>query len=142
MLQNAANQAGGSSKPKIAIVIDTSILIAAIFFGGKPEEVFRHLLTTHTVVLSDVIIAEFEAFARHATPKQSRATIRFMCAKLEKFVRPCTEEAVIDIRDINDSHVVQLARQYDAIIISSDKDLLEYGGDVIVLNIDEAKDSL
>lgn len=127
LLPSAESQVSGTSNnERYRFVIDTSVLISAIFFGGISESVLRHVIAHHIVILSDDIIEEFMTFANTAKPEISRKTLRLMRAKLEEYLYEYRIKRIKDIRDINDVHVVQLALAHKASIISSDKDLLDY----------------
>lgn len=90
------------------------------------------------MVLSDCIIDEYVAFAKGTIPKTPQATIRHTRKVLEKYVKPY-EEHDAEIRDVNDLDVIRLAIEYDATIVTGDRDILEHknGAYPPVLSIQE-----
>jgi predicted nucleic acid-binding protein len=130
LLEAAEPQAAGSSNnERYRIVVDTSVLISAIFFGGKAEAALRHILASHTMVLSDFIVDEVIAFARATDPKTPVKILRLIRTKLEKYCRDYEPDVSIEVRDINDTDIVALAQERQAIILTSDQDLLAYKAD-------------
>lgn len=99
--------------------------MSALFFGGEAEEVLRHIVNNHHMILSDYIVDEFVNFAAQTTPKTAPRTVRLMRQALNRFIEPYDFREV-DIRDVNDIDVMQLAIQYNATIITGDKDILEH----------------
>lgn len=139
-LQNSAvHPDAGSSKTLHKVVVDTSTLISAIFFGGKARSVLTHIVERQQMVVSNEIIEEFVAFARLTDPKTPLRTLRLMRQTLEVFSADYDAKTRVEIRDINDVHIVQLAQEYGAFIVASDRDLLEHKGDsrVAILSIAE-----
>lgn len=128
-LQNSAEPQGagspGNQTDRHRIVVDTSVLISAVFFDGKEQVVLRHIAKHHTLIISDYILRELLAFAKHTLPKTPRRLITAMRQTFKRFVYDYDERAVT-VRDINDIPILQLAIEHEALIISSDKDLLEY----------------
>lgn len=133
LLEAAEPQAAGSSNnERYRIVVDTSVLISAIFFGGKTELVLRHVLASHTMVLSDFIVDEVIAFARATDPKTPVKILRLIRTKLEKYCHDYEPDPSIEVRDINDTDIVALAQEHQAIILTSDQDLLAYKADATI----------
>lgn len=118
--------AGTSSNERYRFVIDTSVLVSAVFYGGTAEEVMRHVVVHHTLILSDFILEECIRFAKHTNPKTPQKFIRLLRSKLEEYCYDYEPDETIEIRDINDIDIVALARTYKAIILTSDNDLLAY----------------
>jgi predicted nucleic acid-binding protein len=135
--------AGSSlNKTRYKVVVDTSVIISAFYFGGSSQEVFMHVARQQHLILSDFIIGEFIAFAKSTQPKTEHQIIRLMRKQLEKYVYDYSEADDVKVRDINDIPVVQLAAEYEAVIVTGDKDMLEYKGDsrVIILSVDEYRE--
>lgn len=90
------------------------------------------------MIVSDYIINELIDFAKHAMSKTPRGAIRLMHQALEQYARPHQERKVA-IRDMNDVAVMQLAIEHEAMIVTSDKDLLEHRNGAIppVLSVSE-----
>ena len=123
------HQASGSSSLKsndrYKIVVDTSVLISAFFFGGKARSVLFHIAANHQLILSDYIVDEFIDFAKNTMPKTPQQLLRLMRQSLGAFV-VSYESHDVDIRDVNDVDIMQLAIDYHAAIITGDKDILEH----------------
>ncbi|MFZ1811966.1 MAG: putative toxin-antitoxin system toxin component, PIN family [Candidatus Saccharimonadales bacterium] len=116
--------AGRSKKqPEYRIVVDTSVLIGAIFFGGSTLKVLRHIMQHQTMILSDFIIEELVQFTKNTTPRVSYKMQHLMREKLSTYVRVYDVLLDVEIRDPNDLDIVRLAITHDAMIVSSDKDL-------------------
>lgn len=131
-LQSSAEHPGnGSSNHKAdvyRIVTDTSFLVSALFYGGNEQAVLRHIVNHHEMIVSEYIIEELIAFARNTLPKTPRRMIVAIRQLCERFIRECDEREV-EVRDINDIPIMQLAITHQAIIIMGDKDMLEYRGE-------------
>ena len=130
-LQNAAaHQATGSSSNKpnrYTIVVDTSILVSAFFFGGPARVALMHVAHSHRMIVSDYIIDEFLDFAKNTLPKTPQRTLRLMRQTLEKYAEAEADSAhSVQIRDVNDIAVMRLAIEHNAAILTSDKDILEH----------------
>lgn len=124
----AVHQAAGSSNRRndqYRIVVDTSVLISAFFFGGSARDVLLHISNNQQMIISDYIIDEFLDFSKNTMPKTPQRMLRLMRQTLEKFSASYDQHDV-EVRDINDSDIMQLAIEYDAAIITSDKDILEH----------------
>jgi predicted nucleic acid-binding protein len=85
------------------------------------------VLEMQQFITSEEIIAEIIAYIRTTRPKSphkwSRELHRRLLDHAKDFDRTPGHHK---LRDINDVHVVQLAIEHSAIIITSDNDLLEY----------------
>ena len=80
LLSSAEPLVGGTSAraKQYRFVVDTSVLISAIFYGGKAELVLRHVTARHTLIVSDFIIEEFVAFTHTTPPKTPQKFIRLV----------------------------------------------------------------
>lgn len=83
-------------------------------------------MAAQTIILSDFIVDEFIAFAKTTEPKTPQKLIRLLRSKLGKYCFDYMPDESIEIRDINDTDIVALARKYQAFIVTGDQDLLEY----------------
>ncbi|QQS69078.1 putative toxin-antitoxin system toxin component, PIN family [Candidatus Saccharibacteria bacterium] len=117
--------AGTSANNRYNIVVDTNVLISALYFGGTPETVLRHICVHHTMILSDFIVEELVQQSKRKLAI-SQKEIRFIRTKLEEYCHSYEPDPAIKVRDINDTDVVALAREYHALIITGDQDLLGY----------------
>ena len=128
-LQSAAeHQDDGSSARKnnhYRIVVDTSVLISALYFGGEAEACLRHIANNQRLIVSEYILDELMDFADTTKPKTPQKLKRIIRQTLEKFTREY-ETREVKIRDVNDIDIMQLALAHDAAIITSDKDILEH----------------
>ncbi len=143
-LQNSVvhPDAGSSKQTQHKVVVDTSTLISAIFFGGQAREILVHISERQQMIVSAEIISEFIAFAKLTDPKTPLRTLRLMRQTLELFSQDYDATEPVSIRDINDVHVVQLARTCEAFIVASDHDLLEHKSDsaVVILSVTEYRE--
>lgn len=141
---SAENRAIGSSSPsnnkntQYRIVIDTSVLISAFFFGGKAKDTLLHIADSQHMIVSDYIIEEFVEFTKSTIPKTPQRIVRLMRQTLEKFAETHQPHSV-EVRDSNDIAIMQLALEYEAVIVTSDKDMLEHkmGALPVVVSIDD-----
>lgn len=108
------------------MVVDTNILISAVLYGGKPEQVLRYVLTTQQLVLSDYIVEEFMTYIKNVRPKAPQKWLRLLRQKLEVYCYDDTADLAKPVRDINDTNILQLAIAQRAVLVTGDKDLLEY----------------
>lgn len=99
--------------------------MSALYFGGTAEKALRHIVANHELIVSDYIVDELIAFAKATMPKTPQRTIRLLRQTLEMYVRS-HEAHEVEIRDINDVAILQLAIEHVAILVTSDKDILEY----------------
>ena len=109
----------------MAIVVDTSVLISALFFGGGARDVLLHIANNQRMILSDYIVGEFLDFAEQTIPATPQRMMRLMRHVLETFVVTHAPHDV-EVRDVNDVAIMQLAIDHNAAIVTSDKDLLEH----------------
>lgn len=84
-----------------------------------------HAANNQQMILSDYIIEEFLDFARDTIPKTPQKMQRLMRQTLEEFAESYEPHDAV-VRDVNDVDIMQLAIQHDAIILTSDKDILEH----------------
>lgn len=121
------------------IVVDTNVIISAIIFGGKPGIVFHDVLTSRQFITSDYIVSEFMAFMKEACPKAPQKWLRLLRQKLETYCCDDTVDLDKPVRDINDTAILQLAIKQRGIIVTNDKDLLDYKTDSQVTIISVAE---
>lgn len=118
------------------MVVDTNVLVSALFFGGKPELVLRHALKNQTIILSDYIVDELMSYAKAIRPKMPQKFVRTLRQKLESYCYSDDAAAQDDtVRDINDMPILKLAVRQNALIVTGDRDLLEYVGSMRIVTI-------
>lgn len=111
----------------IRVVLDTNILVSAILFGGKPEQILRHLIEKKIqVIISSVLLSELkEVFSKKFPLREPdlELTIRSM-EKTFEIVQP---RRSIDVaRDEDDNRVLEAAIEGKCnYIITGDEDLLD-----------------
>lgn len=98
-----------------------------------------HVAEKQYLILSDFILDELLAFAKHASPKTPRKMLRLIRQTLELYVEEVVEDETVDLRDTNDIPIIQLAKSQKALVLASDKDLLEseYAATLPVISVDE-----
>src|SRR3989344_7633177 len=117
----------GMVKKPLKLVLDTNILVSALIYGGKPEQVYNLVLEkqiiaiTSTVLFSelqDVLIKKFNFDPRRV--KQLERIIK----KHFKVVYP--NETINAVKDDDDNRVLEAAKEGKCeYIITGDKELLK-----------------
>ena len=124
------------------IVIDTNIIISAIFFGGKPDKLVG-LLMSHKIdaYVSKDIIAEYYETSTHLEQKYSA---RKSSPNLDDIVSQCTfvspTQTVTVCRDPDDNKFIECALEGKCLyIVSGDNDLLDLKSydDVEIITVKE-----
>ena len=126
LLENVAKSEHSRNSHRYRVVLDTSLLISGLFWGKVENRVLKHIFANQEAILSQYIIDELLDFCDDVLPKISRKQKREIQVALENFCYSEGELATTHIRDIADEPIVALALRYDAMIVSSDKDFLEY----------------
>ncbi len=117
----------GTVKSSLKVVLDTNIFISALVFGGKPEEIYRLVLTKKlTAYISPIILAEIiEILTKRFNFNQIR--LRQIERKIRKsfmIVNPTRDINVI--RDPDDDRILEAAIEGNCdYIVTGDKDLLD-----------------
>jgi putative PIN family toxin of toxin-antitoxin system len=109
------------------IVIDTNVLISAIFFDGLPEKLIDMVLSdTVTAIISEDILREYEATLQDMIQKLNVAKFNFSFAALfEHFIVVAPQSQIKICRDPDDDKFINCAVDTDCeYIVSGDKDLL------------------
>ena len=117
----------GMVKKPLKLVLDTNILVSALIYGGKPEQIYNLVLEkqiiaiTSTVLFSelqDVLIKKFNFDPRRV--KQLERIIK----KHFKVVYP--NETINAVKDDDDNRVLEAAKEGKCeYIITGDKELLK-----------------
>lgn len=108
------------------IIVDTNILLSALLFGGNPEIIVRHTLSKRSFATSDYIINELTTNIKKRRPRTPHRWLNALQVSLLEYSLAESQEAIHPSRDIKDDPIVSLAIKHSAVIITGDKDLLEY----------------
>ncbi|GHT59723.1 PIN domain-containing protein [Spirochaetia bacterium] len=109
------------------IVIDTNILISAIFFDGLPEKLIDLVLSdTVVAIISEDILREYEVTVQDMIQKLHAAKFHFSLATLLEHLIVVAPQSQIEIcRDPDDDKFINCAVDTGCeYIVSGDKDLL------------------
>ena len=112
------------------IVIDTNILISAVFFGGVPRKVIDLVIDEKiSACMNEEILSEYEDTAFRMNAKCNRHINQEIFDRFLNAVEVVGTETVVDIcRDPDDNKFIACAVDAKAIyIVSGDKDLLTVG---------------
>ena len=102
------------------------MLLSALLFGGKPDVVARHVLAEHHLIMSEYIIDELLVNIKKRRPKTPHKWLKSLRSSLSEYSESEVDALIIPSRDINDDPIVSLALRHKAILVTGDKDLLEY----------------
>lgn len=119
----------GTARKQPKLLIDTNILISALVYGGKPEQVLRLILEKKAMgVTSLVLLAEFLGILAqkfHFQPKKIQQAERLV-KKNFHFVYP--KETLDVVGDEDDNRVLEAAVEGDcSFIVTGDRQLLILG---------------
>ena len=124
------------------IVIDTNVVVSALFFGGKPLHLLMLATETDepcTAVVSDEIVSEYNELAERMTKKYPEKNKRF---PLTDFLSKCSVVSPtrkIDVcRDKDDNKFLECAAEAKCVyVVSGDNDLLSLGSfeDIEILTV-------
>lgn len=122
------------------IVVDTNVIASAIFFGGNPYQLLRHIMEDKVdVVASKEIVDEYEEIVLRLIQKypsiRTKIPIRDLVAKFE-IIRVTSDIHVS--RDPDDDKFLSCAVDGKCVyIVSGDSDLLSIGnyGDIEILTV-------
>src|SRR3989344_3210533 len=91
------------------VVLDTNILISALVYGGKPEQVYNLVLEKQiTAIITNILVAEL------------------LEGLIKKFIVVRPKKIIKAARDEDDNRVLEAAAEgVCAYIVTGDKDLLE-----------------
>lgn len=109
------------------VLVDTNVLISALVYGGKPQDLFELVIIRRiTGITSLVLLVELvETLTRKFNFSSEKVyQIEKKIRKSFKFVRPTKTLDVV--RDEDDNRVLEAAVEGDCdFIITGDRDLLE-----------------
>ena len=112
------------------IVIDTNVLISAVFFGGNPRKIIEAVADDdfHAFATPAIIEEYCEIVDEIVKRKQGRLNQRILSPLIEKLSVIETVSTIKISRDPDDDKFIECAIDAGAIyIISGDKDLLDIG---------------
>jgi len=117
------------------VVVDTNIIISAVF-GGKPLEALVRALEDHEVYLSEAIERELFEVILRLSRKLSKEQIVFLEEKMQQLINCAKKIAVLKqvvlSRDAKDDHYLSLCKEAEAdFLITGDKDLLGLSGETL-----------
>lgn len=110
------------------IVIDTNVIVSALFFGGKPRDLLEQVTTGHLdIFVSQEILAEYKATIDYLLEKyHGHQLTSFLpgLTKIVSIVEPLSHVKVC--RDPDDNKFIECALAGQcSFIVSGDKDLLD-----------------
>ena len=122
------------------IVVDTNVIASAIFFGGNPYQLLRHIMEDKVdVVASKEIVDEYEEIVLRLIQKypsiRTKIPLHDLVAKFE-IIRVTSDIHVS--RDPDDDKFLSCAVDGKCVyIVSGDSDLLSIGnyGDIEILTV-------
>lgn len=117
----------GTGKSPLKAVLDTNILISALVYGGKPEQVYNLVLEKQIIaVTSNILLAELlEHLIKSFHFEQGRIEQLERIFK-KHFIVVHPKKIIKVIRDEDDDRVLEAAVEGNCdYIVTGDKDLLE-----------------
>lgn len=119
----------GTVENNLKVVLDTNIVVSALVYGGKPEEVYRLVLEKKIIAyISPSIIAEIlEILTKKFNFNQIK--LRQIERKIRKKISVVNPTKILRlVRDADDNRILEAAVEGNcSYIITGDKDLLDFG---------------
>jgi putative PIN family toxin of toxin-antitoxin system len=112
----------------VKIVIDTNVVVSALFFGGKPEKLLQYAIRESiNAVVSKEIIDEYNELSLRMTSKYPEKQKRF---PLDDFISACAvvhpSRKITVCRDSDDNKFLECATEAKCLyVVSGDNDLLD-----------------
>lgn len=131
----------GMARNPLKVVLDTNILISALVYGGKPEQIYNLVLEKQMIAITtNILIAELlENLTKKFNFEQGRIEqLGRIIKKHFNVVHP--KDIIKVIRDEDDNRVLEAAIAGNCeVIITGDRDLLDLGNfeDVEILTPEE-----
>jgi len=110
------------------IVIDTNVIVSALFYGGHPDELLKQMLVDEIkVVASAEIVAEYKRTIQKFIQKANRDFKNITLTDVLRHIEIITPTSKIEVcRDKDDDKFIACAVDGKCIyIVSGDKDLLD-----------------
>jgi len=109
------------------IVVDTNVIVSAIFFGGRPKDLLVHLVSHEIdVYASTEIIEEYKDTVEYLCSKYPERPHRLPLTEIVSAMRIVKPSLRIEVcRDPDDNKFIECAYEAKCIfVVSGDKDLL------------------
>ena len=109
------------------IVIDTNVVVSALFFGGKPQKLLHCAISgAFEVVVSKEIIEEYNELIERISDKYSGRKENFSLNEFISICRLVNPARKIDVcRDSDDNKFLECAAEAKCLyVVSGDNDLL------------------
>ena len=117
----------GTGESLVKVVLDTNVLVSAILFGGKPDQVLYLILDGKIIgIISPVLLAELkEIFSKKFPLSKKDFELTFKnIEEIFEIVRP--KETLDIVRDEDDNRVLEAALEGRcSYIVTGDNDLLD-----------------
>lgn len=115
------------AKNPLKVVLDTNILISALIYGGKPEQIYNLVLEKQIIAItSNILIAELlENLIKKFNFEQRRIEQLERVIK-KHFIVVHPKKIIRIVRDEDDNRVLEAAIEGNCgVIVTGDKDLLD-----------------
>ena len=109
------------------VFLDTNVLVSAFATRGLSADVFRHILTEHTLITGEVVLRELRRVLRQKLklPASIVDSIEQLLREYEVVPKPRVA-ADVAIRDADDKWILASALEAKAdVLVTGDRDLLE-----------------
>lgn len=113
----------------VKVVLDTNIIVSAVGFGGKPQQILVGVLQEKIkAVTSSILLAELEEVLTKKLPL-SKADILLALEEIKNvFIVVQPKKTINAVRDEEDNRVLEAALEGGcSYIITGDKELLQLG---------------
>jgi putative PIN family toxin of toxin-antitoxin system len=115
----------------VRVLLDTNVLVSAIFFGGRPGDILEAWVEGRfELIVSPAIYDEYERVCdrlAHNNPSLSYQPLLTLLLGAATLVADSEESSSIT-SDPDDDKFMRCARDADAVVVSGDSDLQEASG--------------
>lgn len=131
----------GMARNPLKVVLDTNVLISALIYGGKPEQIYNLVLEKQIIAItSNILIAELlETLIKKFNFEQRRIEQLERIIK-KHFIVVHPKEIIKVVRDEDDNRALEAAKEGNCgVIATGDRDLLDLGNfeDIEILTPEE-----
>jgi len=114
----------------VRVLLDTNVLISAIFFGGRPGEILHAWVAGRfDLIVSPLIYDEYQRVCERLAKKNPSLSYQpILTMLLGAATLVADSEGTSITSDPDDDKFMRCAREADAIVVSGDSDLLEASG--------------